>query len=81
MQTLKKSTVDTIEGKVLTEPSYEICEVETLKDVDGKEVQIPRTIGVTTKTDIQAKIADLQKEINQLNEHLVSADKIKPEVK
>ena len=76
MQILRPSKVDTIEGKELTEPSYEICEVDTMTDIDGKEVQIPRAVQVTTKTDIQAKIADLQKQIDELNGHLTEAGKI-----
>ena len=76
MKILRPSTVNTIAGQELAEPAYEICEVETLKDVDGKDVQIPRAVQVLTKTDIQAKIDALQEEIDELNGHLTEAEKI-----
>ena len=72
MKIIRESKIDTLDGKELKEPSYEICEVNTLKDINDKEVQIPVAVKVTTEADIKQEILELQAKIEELNTHLIT---------
>jgi|GEM_PF-3574224 len=49
---------------------FELFIVETVKDIDGNEVQIPKSLGVFSKQDLQNQKASYEREIEEIDKKL-----------
>jgi hypothetical protein len=63
------------------EPLFEVCEVETLIDINGKEVQVPKVVDTFTQPAIQIKIDALKAQIAELEKHQVNSVELAKEAK
>jgi hypothetical protein len=78
---IKLSKINTIHGKEMSEPIFDILKVDTMTDVNGIEVQIPRVVETTTATEIQSKIDSLNAQIAELQSQLDASKEIKIPIK
>jgi len=78
---IKLSKINTIHGKEMSEPIFDILKVDTMTDVNGIEVQIPRVVETTTATEIQSKIDSLNAQIVELQSQLDASKEIEIPIK
>jgi peptidoglycan hydrolase CwlO-like protein len=78
---IKLSKINTIHGKKMSEPIFDILKVDTMTDINGIEVQIPRVVETTTATEIQSKIDSLNAQIAELQSQLDASKEIEIPIK
>ena len=73
---IKLSKINTIHGKEMSEPIFDILKVDTMTDVNGIEVQIPVVVETTTATEIRNKIQKFQEITAELQSQLDASKEI-----
>jgi len=70
--------IEKIEGRPKDAPKkFKVSCIETVKDVDDKDVRIPKFIGNITIEHLEQRKASIQKEMDVIDERIAAINKYK----